>query len=247
LFILYTRMTSTNDNSITVTKFDCDCCNYHTNSKKNFNKHLLTAKHSKNNNLTHAQNTTTTTTTTNNSIDNNNDNDNENDNDNNSIDNTLNRLPYHELKLMLIEMITQQVSAIIYKQATDDFNQQNLEKDKMVMLMGPIIFELVELIRNHDGTSRQISTSSLSREATSFINEVVVDAEQLSIIKANREQRELEATIRSKQAAQDRDEEDALEAEKTAMLLALKKKKERMKDKNELTHKGPNLIRQFKK
>ena len=87
----------------------------------------------------------------------------------------------------------------------------------------------------------------MSKEATSFIDNILENNdEQLSTIKADREQRE--------QKAQDDAEDYALEVEKTATLLAMrierdaleKNKKERMKDKNELTHKAPSLIRQFK-
>jgi hypothetical protein len=150
----------------------------------------------------------------------------------------INNIPNTDLKFMLLDMINQRISFEVLK--------QNVEKEQLITLLGDTVCELIELIRNQDGTSREISTSCLSRNATTVMDDIIANDEQLSIIKANREQRE--------QKAQDDAEDYALEVEKTATLLAMrierdaleKNKKERMKDKNELTHKAPSLIRQFK-
>jgi hypothetical protein len=151
----------------------------------------------------------------------------------------INNIPNTDLKFMLLDMINQRISFEVLK--------QNVEKEQLITLLGDTVCELIELIRNQDGTSREISTSCLSRNATTVMDDIIANDEQLSIIKANREQRE--------QKAQDDAEDYALEVEKTATLLAMRierdaleknKNKERMKDKNELTHKAPSLIRQFK-
>jgi hypothetical protein len=234
-------MTSVNNNNLLRTKYDCDVCNYHTCKKKDYTKHLLTAKHQKNTTTNSNDNTTanhsknTITTSNENTITTSNENTTTPSNENTIIDD----IPSSELKGILLEIINQRISF--------EVNKQLLEKDRMIMLLGPTIFELVELIRNQDGTSQEISTRFLSKEATSFIDNILENNdEQLSTIKADREQRE--------QKAQDDAEDYALEVEKTATLLAMrierdaleKNKKERMKDKNELTHKAPSLIRQFK-
>ena len=226
-------MTSVNNNNLLRTKYDCDVCNYHTCKKKDYTKHLLTAKHQKN--TTTNSNDNTTANHSKNTITTSNENTTTPSNKNTIIDD----IPSSELKGILLEIINQRISF--------EVNKQLLEKDRMIMLLGPTIFELVELIRNQDGTSQEISTRFLSKEATSFIDNILENNdEQLSTIKADREQRE--------QKAQDDAEDYALEVEKTATLLAMrierdaleKNKKERMKDKNELTHKAPSLIRQFK-
>ena len=200
-------MTSVNNTNLLQTKYDCDVCNYHTCKKKDYTKHLLTAKHKKNTTTTSNENTTTT-----------------------SNENTLNDLniPSSELKNIFLEMITQRVSA--------EFNQQIFEKDQRIDLLGNTVFELIELIRNQDGTSREISKNGLSIRATALMDDILVNDEQLSIIKANREQRELE---------------NVDVAEQKAELLALLEDKKKlmndmMNDRKELTHNALNLIRQFK-
>ena len=200
-------MTSVNNTNLLQTKYDCDVCNYHTCKKKDYTKHLLTAKHKKNTTTTSNENTTTT-----------------------SNENTLNDLniPSSELKNIFLEMINQQVSA--------EFNQQIFEKDQRIDLLGNTVFELIELIRNQDGTSREISKNGLSIRATALMDDILVNDEQLSIIKANREQRELE---------------NVDVAEQKAELLALLEDKKKlmndmMNDRKELTHNALNLIRQFK-
>jgi hypothetical protein len=236
-------MTSVNNTNLLQTKYDCDVCNYHTCKKKDYTKHLLTAKHKKNTTTTSNENTTTTsnentTTTSNeNTTTTSNENTTTTSNENTtttSNENTLNDLniPSSELKNIILEMINQRISF--------EVNKQLLEKDRMIMLLGPTIFELVELIRNQDGTSQEISTRFLSKEATSFIDNILENNdEQLSTIKADREQRE--------QKAQDDAEDYALEVEKTATLLAMRIERDALeKNKNELTHKAPSLIRQFK-
>jgi hypothetical protein len=51
-------MTNDNNNNLLIIKYDCDVCNYHTSNKKYYNKHLLTAKHNKNNTTTINENPT---------------------------------------------------------------------------------------------------------------------------------------------------------------------------------------------
>ena len=203
-------MTSVNNTNLLQTKYDCDVCNYHTSKKKDYTKHLLTAKHNKNTTAKHTKNTITTS----------NDNTSTTSNENTII----NDIPNSELKNIFLEMITQRVSA--------EFNQQIFEKDQRIDLLGNTVFELIELIRNQDGTSREISKNGLSIRATALIDDILVNDEQLSIIKANREQRELENVDVAEQKAE--------------LLALLEDKKKLMNDRKELTHNALNLIRQFK-
>jgi hypothetical protein len=210
MLILYTRMTSVNNTNLLQTKYDCDVCNYHTCKKKDYNKHLLTAKHNKNTTANHSKNTITTS--------------NENTSTTSNENTIINDIPNSELKNIFLEMITQRVSA--------EFNQQIFEKDQRIDLLGNTVFELIELIRNQDGTSREISKNGLSIRATVLIDDILVNDEQLSIIKANREQRELENVDVAEQKAE--------------LLALLEDKKKLMNDRKELTHNALNLIRQFK-
>jgi hypothetical protein len=208
-------MTSVNNTNILQTKYDCEFCNYHTSKKKDYNKHLLTAKHTKNTTTISNENNTTTsnenTTTTSN-------------------ENTINDLKISntDLKQILLEMITQQI--------TERHNQQIIEKDELIEVLSHAIFELVELIQNQDGTCREISKNCLSKKAIMVIDEIITNNEKLSIIKANRENRELEATIKAEQEAEQEAEEAAIKADLLAML----------NDKDKLMHNSIGLIRQFK-
>ena len=222
ILILYTRMTSVNNNNLLQTKYDCDVCNYHTSKKKDYTKHLLTAKHNKNTTAKHTKNTITT------SNDNTSTTSNENTTTTSNENTIINDIPNSELKNIFLEMITQRVSA--------EFNQQIFEKDQRIDLLGNTVFELIELIRNQDGTSREISKNGLSIRATALIDDILVNDEQLSIIKANREQRELENVDVSVQKA----ELLALLADKKNLMNDM------MNDRKELTHNALNLIRQFK-
>ncbi len=217
-------MTSVNNTNLLQTKYDCDVCNYHTSKKKDYTKHLLTAKHNKNTTAKHNKNTITTSnentsttsnentsTTSNENTTTSNENTTTTSNDKNTMpsnentsttsnentstpsnENTIiDDIPSSELKGILLEIINQRISF--------EVNKQLLEKDRMIMLLGPTIFELVELIRNQDGTSQEISTRFLSKEATSFIDNILENNdEQLSTIKADREQREQETRGRIK-------------------------------------------------
>ena len=126
-------MTSVNNNNLLRTKYDCDVCNYHTCKKKDYTKHLLTAKHQKN--TTTNSNDNTTANHSKNTITTSNENTTTPSNKNTIIDD----IPSSELKGILLEIINQRISF--------EVNKQLLEKDRMIMLLGPTIFELVELIR----------------------------------------------------------------------------------------------------